>query len=484
MKSSRSQNRRTRVLPTTITSALILLCAGWFAAAGLFAQEPRRDQLLNGLRVVMLPRPGDANVLIKLRVHDGSAFDLAGKDGLMQTLADAMFDQQTRNYVTEELGGRLDVVTDYDSVNITLAGKATDFDRLLELARNAVMNVQLTPEAVERVRAARIKALRDRKQTDAERADAAVAARLFGTYPYGRTITGTPESVARIERADLMIERDRFLNPDNTTLVIMGGFDSKAAMRTLRESFGGWVKSGRTVPATFRQPDPPDPRTLVVNEPGQTGVELRLAVRGLARTDRDAPAALVLASVVRARWLAAMPELGDRAAFVRHDAYSAGGIFRMGASLRTSAEASKALEAARSILRDLSTNAPTAAELDSAKREVAAALSQSTQGDEGRATSLLDEQTYNSTAATADGMIRAANDLSPAEAQRVAARLFLNTPTATVAVGDAAQLRAELARAGGVEVAGEAASNPQPQQPKPQQQQKPQQQPALQLKRP
>src|SRR5579885_2122963 len=435
MKSSRSQKSCARELPRRVTSALILLCVCWFAAANLSAQEPRRDQLLNGLRVLMLPRPGDANVLIKLRVHDGSAFDLAGKEGLMQTLADAMFDQQIRNYVTEELGGRLDVATDYDSINITLAGKAADFDRLLELARNAVMNVQLTPEAVER------------------------------------------------ERADRMTMRERFLNPDNTTLVIAGGFDPKAVTRTLRESFGGWVKSGHTVPATFRQPDQPDPRTLVVNEPGQTGVELRLAVRGLARTDRDAPAALVLAAVVRARWLAGLPELKDRAAFVRHDAYGAGGIFVMGASLRTPAEASKALEAARSVLRDLSTSAPTAAELDAAKRDVTASLSQSTQGDEGRATSLLDEQTYNSTAATAEGMLRAANDLTPIEAQRVAARLFLNTPTATVAVGDAAQLRTELASAGGVEVAGEAASAPAP-QPKPQQQQKPQQQAALQLKRP
>src|SRR5579885_3103754 len=483
MKSSRSQKSCARELPRRVTSALILLCVCWFAAANLSAQEPRRDQLLNGLRVLMLPRPGDANVLIKLRVHDGSAFDLAGKEGLMQTLADAMFDQQIRNYVTEELGGRLDVATDYDSINITLAGKAADFDRLLELARNAVMNVQLTPEAVERVRGERLRALRERKQTDAERADAAVAARLFGSHPYGRAVGGTPESVARIERADLMTMRERFLNPDNTTLVIAGGFDPKAVTRTLRESFGGWVKIGHTVPATFRQPDQPDPRTLVVNEPGQTGVELRLAVRGLARTDRDAPAALVLAAVVRARWLAGLPELKDRAAFVRHDASGAGGIFVMGASLRTPAEASKALEAARSVLRDLSTSAPTAAELDAAKRDVTASLSQSTQGDEGRATSLLDEQTYNSTAATAEGMLRAANDLTPIEAQRVAARLFLNTPTATVAVGDAAQLRTELASAGGVEVAGEAASAPAP-QPKPQQQQKPQQQPALQLKRP
>src|SRR5437588_11261645 len=196
MKSLRSQKRRLRGLPLQVLTALILLCAGWFAAAGQATFEPRREQLLNGLRILLLSRPGDQSVLIKLRVHDGSAFDLANKEGLMSTLADAMFDQQARNYVNEELGGRLEVTTDDDAINITLAGKASDFDRLLELARNAVLNTQLTPEAVERVRAERVKALRAATPTPAETADRAVAARLFGAHPYRRTMTGTPETVA------------------------------------------------------------------------------------------------------------------------------------------------------------------------------------------------------------------------------------------------------------------------------------------------
>ena len=130
-------------------------------------------------------------------------------------------------------------------------------------------------------------------------------------------------------------------------------------------------------------------------------------------------------------------------------------------------------------MRDLSTNAPTAAELDSAKRAVAAALNQGAQNIEALAASWLDEHSYNSGAATAAGMARAAGELTTGEAQRVAARLFLHTPVATVAVGDAAQLRTELARAGAVVVSGEEeVARPVPVPPA-----KPQQ-PVLQLKRP
>ncbi|MFL6257728.1 MAG: M16 family metallopeptidase [Pyrinomonadaceae bacterium] len=478
MKSSKSLKSGRSLLPLRALTALVLLCAGWVAAPAQSTPEPRREQLLNGLRILLWSRPADQNVLIKLRVHSGAAFDLAGKEGLMALLTDAMFDQQTRDYVTEELGGRIEVTLGYDTIDITLAGRATDFDRLLELARNAVTNPQLTPEVFERVRAARLKSLRETPPTAAEAADRAAAARLFGTYPYGRVKSGTPDALARAQRTDLLLLRERFLNPDNTTLVIAGGFEPKRVMRSMRESFGGWRKSDRAIPATFRLPDPPDERTLIVNQTNAAGVELRLALRGFARTDIDSPAAQVIAHVARERWLAAMPELKERSPFARHDAYRENGIFRMGATLKSPAEAAKALEAARKVLNDLSTTAPTAAELEAAKHATVAALGADASSDEAIAVAWLDEHTYKTAAAAARELARAAQALSPGEAQRVAARLFLHTPVATVALGDATQLRTELAHVGAVEVFGEAAAKP------PQPQPTPKQPPTLQLKRP
>lgn len=472
MKSSRSQRPPRRATPTAALAALLLLCAGLVNASAQTPPQPRRERLLNGLRILLLPRPGDQTVLIKLRVHDGSAFDLANKEGMMAVLTDAMFDQQTRDYVTEELGGRLEVRAGYDAVNVTLAGKSADFNRLLELARAAMMNLQLTPESVTRLRDARIRALRDATPDGAALADRDAVARLYGTHPYGRAVSGTPESVARIERVDLLVMRDRFFTPDNTTLVIAGDFDAKEVMRTMRQSFGSWRKSDAPVPPTFRLPDPPDARTLVVNRPGAGRVELRLAFRGLAATDHDAPAFALLSLIVAERWL------GNVGGEVRPESYRTGGLFLMSENFSTPAEAAKALEAARAVLNDLSSNGPKAAEVEAAKRKYAAFVSDRLKDAEAWSDVWLDEHTYESAAATLPEMARAASALTPADLQRVAARLFQHTPVAVVAEGDAAQLRAEFARAGGVEVFGEAAEKPPAAEPR-----KPQQ-PGLQLKRP
>jgi zinc protease len=457
------------------------------AAVGGFAQTapaPRRDQLLNGLRILTVSRPGDPQLLLRLRLHSGAAFDLAGKEGLMALLGDALFDAQTREYVSEELGGRLEVSTGYDSIDVTLAGRAQDFDRMLELLRNAVVNTQLSPAAIAALRDARLKSLGEQK-TPAARADHAVAARLFNVHPYGRSAVGTPESVARVERADLMLIRERFLNPNNATLVVVGGVEHLRVMNALRQSVGGWRKSDRLVPETFRRPEPSDARVLVVGEPDASGgVEVRLAVRGLARNDRDRPAAQVLAHLVRERWAAAFPEIKERAR-VRHEAHRDGGLFVLSASTRTAAEAAKALESARAVLDALAATQPTPAEFDAARRAYADSLSASQQSPEGWAASWLDEQSYKTPSVTAAETARTVNMLTPAETQRVAARLFQHTPTASVAVGDAASLRTELARLGGVEVFGETAAGQLNQPaPPPQTAPTPAGQPALRLKRP
>src|SRR5207302_5178577 len=105
--------------------------------------EPVREQLLNGLTILFWER-SDANVLLKLRVHSGAAFDLAGKSGTMALLAEAMFPESTtREYVVEQLGGRLELSTSYDAIDVSISGKSSELERMVELLRNAIINLNL-----------------------------------------------------------------------------------------------------------------------------------------------------------------------------------------------------------------------------------------------------------------------------------------------------------------------------------------------------
>src|SRR5688572_29987487 len=176
-----------------ITSALTLLLCFLLVAQPARAQnspqtspssnEPEREQLLNGLRLLIWPKPGSSEVLLKLRINSGAAFDLSGKSGQMAMLGDLLFpDPNTVEFFTEEMEGKLEVAVTYDSTTITMAGKVNEFEPIIEVLRNALLATQLTPEVIARMREAKIKSLRDTAVVPSMVADRAIAARLFGDF--------------------------------------------------------------------------------------------------------------------------------------------------------------------------------------------------------------------------------------------------------------------------------------------------------------
>lgn len=402
--------------------------------------------LLNGLRILYWPQPGNPNVLLKLRIHSGAAFDLNERAGMMALLADALFpDPATREYMAEELGGRLEVTTTHDAIDITLFGKSNGLERMVDFLRGAVMTTQLGVESVATVRTARVKLLSEKPATVADAADQAIATRVLGTFPYARPATGTAASVAKVERADLLLARERFLNADNATLAVLGGVEKPRMMRALRQLLGPWGKSDRTIPATFRQPGAPDRRVLVVDSPGATNAEVRLAIRGLARGDSDAHAADVLALIIRDRWKTAVPDLSQVS--VRNDAHLLPGIFVLSASAPTG-NAAKATTAVQDVIKSLIQAGPTAQELESARTAVLNQMSTEFSQPETMTARWLDVDTFKSTRpSTVATLIRS---LTPMDIQRLTARLFKDLAMATVVVGNSEQLKATFT--GNVEI--------------------------------
>jgi predicted Zn-dependent peptidase len=410
--------------------------------------EPLREQLLNGLTVLFWQRQGDPNVLIKLRVESGAAFDLAGKGGTMALLGDVLFpDPVTREYVSEQLGGRLDVSTNHDAIDVTISGRAGELERIVDFLRGALVTPQITAENVIKVRESRLKQLSERAASASETADQEVAVRLFGAYPYGHPPIGTVASVSRIDRPDLMFARERFLNANDATMVVIGGVDKLRLMRALRQLLGPWQKGTHTVPATFRRPNPTDSRVLIIDHPGATTAEFRLAVRGLARSDRDAEAASLLALIVRDRLRASSNDLATP--FARHEAHDLPGMFVLGASA-PSASASKALLGAQDVLKSLAQTGPTALEFERARNEMLVELSRQRSPEdliEVTADNWLSMEIYK-LMPPADQI----RNLSLADVQRVTGRLFKDVAPATIVVGNADQLKSNFG--GNIEVRG------------------------------
>ena len=114
--------------------------------------------------------------------------------------------------------------------------------------------------------------------------------------------------------------------------------------------------------------------------------------------------------------------------------------------------AAQTLEAARTLLLTLAAAQVSTAEHERARRDALSALNERRGQPDALVNNWLDAALQHSTLAEEETIL---NALTAADVQRVTARLFNEAKLASVVVGDAAQLRNELARlSGGIEVSG------------------------------
>jgi predicted Zn-dependent peptidase len=420
----------------TTFACLLLLAAIVSPAQTPDLAAPRQEKLLNGMKLLVWNQPAAEKMTVKIRLHSGSAFDPQGKEGVMRLLSDVLFPNESiREFFVEDLNGNLEVVSNYDYIQINASGSGDKFLTILETLATALTNPQINKETTERVRQNLLAQVRELEKDPAYVADRAVAKRLFGTFPYGRPAAGTAESLAKIDFADLLLAKERFLTSDNATVAVSGNVKPDFALRAAKRLFGGWIKADKKVPATFAQPEAPSSGLPVIDSPAAGSSEFRLALRGPARGDRDYYASSALAKILQNRFRAREGQNG----FVRQNAHLLPGSYVFGVSGWNAGSLKKegntvAVPAVDGYQNDILKTAVTAVEFEKAKAEVAAELAKTDAVD-----LWLDAETYRLTNVKAD--LQAAQTLAIGDVERVLERLR-KEPAATILVFAGANVNA------------------------------------------
>lgn len=368
---------------------------------------PRQEKLLNGLKVIMWSDPSAADVRVSVRIHSGSAFDPQGKEGVMKLVAENLFPTaESRDFFSEDLGGSFELVSNYDYIQVNASARSSEFLTLMESLSQAVSTPTIDKETTNSLKRSLTERLTELAKDPSYVAEQAAAKRLFGTFPYGRPQMGSIESLERIDFADLLFAKERFLTADNATVAITGNFNGDLGFRAARRYLGSWLKSDKKVPSTFKQPDDPETKPLEISMETDTG-RAAFALRGLARSDPDFAASMVLEKILRTR-AAAGPGLN-----VRHEARMLPGVVVIAGT------GSSAFPFA------LFSERITDIEFTRARGEAASDFAKRPLSDQW-----LDADTYRTTVA---GDTAAFQKLTLADVQRVADRLARN-PIASVVI--------------------------------------------------
>jgi hypothetical protein len=269
---------------------------------GLAQQSPAPSEtsLLNGLKVLVF-RNSDPVVSVTLRIHAGSSFDLIGKDGTMRLLTEVLLPtEELRSFLAEDFGREFRLSVNYDFIEIETGAPNDKILSLLETMAARVTNPEITRETTEAAK--RIAGRTHGIDLDAQ-INQVVASRFLGNYPHGRAVNGSAESFARIDFADIAQARNRFLSPDNATLVISGDVDPGLMSRATRRLFGSWTRADQKPRWSFANPSDQSSTAEQLEFAGLSDGEfaVRMAVRNFTREDQRFEAYRLLIPILKDR---------------------------------------------------------------------------------------------------------------------------------------------------------------------------------------
>jgi zinc protease len=416
---------------------------------------PEETTLANGLRVVVVEQSRLPLVSFRLALRAGDAFDPPEMSGLADMLTSMLVEgtqSRTSRQIAEEvarLGATLNAAASSDYTTVAASALASFADGVLELLADVALRPSFPENELALAKANAQQNLIAQRAQPSFLASEAVARVIFGEHPYS-VVSPTPESIEATTRDALLAEHRAKFVPNNAILFVVGDVRRADALARAEELFGGW-RPGEVSEPEFPAPPARDARVAyLVNRPGSAQTNIVVANPSIRRTDPDYFPLLVMNTVLGGTASARLfmnlrEEKGyTYGAYTQLDARRYAGSFRATTEVRNAVTGSSLKEIFYELERiraeDVSDK-----ELTDAKTYLTGTFPIRLETQEGLVDQLVQIrmnslpadylQTYR------DNIQRVTKD----EVRRVAARYVTPDRAAIVVVGDAAEIREQVA---------------------------------------
>jgi zinc protease len=361
--------------------------------------EAHETTLPNGLRLVVVPRPGVPLIELRLRVPFAARTALAAGEHTARgavlsgavLLGTSAHDQTAIAQLLQSHGAELSISTDPDRLLFATTmlpdGRGPGRGRRAPLRTDATYPDDQVEGERDRV-AERIAIARSQPGVIAR---TALAARRYGDHPYAIQLPDD-HLVGAVDGGALReLHRERVL-PAGSSLVLVGDLDPRAARDVVAGALAAWSATGQAVEA----PPAPVLRTTgiqIVERPGAVQSNLRLGGPAPGRTDPDLPA-VRLANMIFGGYFSSrlVENIRERRGYTYSphssvDHQAAGSSFIVEADVATEVTGPALLETWYELGR-MALTAVTEAELDGARRYILGSMALSTATHAGLASTL------------------------------------------------------------------------------------------------
>lgn len=200
-------------------------------------------QLSNGIRLVHQHLPREV-IHCGLLIGAGSRDELRDEHGLAHFLEHCLF-KGTRRRKTfhilsrlDAVGGELNAFTAKEETWVHASFLKNHLERAIELMADITFNATFPSHEIEKEKAVVVDEINSYLDSPADMVFEEFDSLFFGNHGLGRSILGTPSSLASFGTQDLQRFRNRILHPDHLVFACTGAADPEELRRMLEKYFG------------------------------------------------------------------------------------------------------------------------------------------------------------------------------------------------------------------------------------------------------
>jgi zinc protease len=254
---------------------------------------PQEFTLANGLKVYLVEEHALPVLSAEVVSRAGSVNDPTDKSGAATLTSEVMSDGTASRDLTqlandeERIGTRVDTGAGMESGTESMDMLTSHLAEGMTLLADVAEHPGFRTEDVERRRKQRL--VRIAQETDNVQSMAMrVGPKLvFGDEAYGRSGTGTAESVGAITQADLSAFYAAHYGPGDSALIMSGDVTRAQAESLAREYFGKWTEKTEGAPAIPAAPALQPTHVVIIDKPGAPQTALQAFGVGVSANSPD-----------------------------------------------------------------------------------------------------------------------------------------------------------------------------------------------------
>ncbi|MFZ0640329.1 MAG: pitrilysin family protein [Candidatus Acidiferrales bacterium] len=250
--------------------------------------------LSNGLRVFVVADHRQPAVAVRLVLMSaGATNDPAGMPGIASMTA-GMLTQGTETRSAQQfaqaidfVGGHIAASASDDDTDASVNVVSRDLDLGINMLSDAVLHPAFSQEELARQKQQALSSLSVGYSDPAYLATAVFDRTVFGESPYGMPSDGTPETVSKIARDDLVKFHDSNYAPNEALLAFAGDVTPERAFALAEKYFGSWEKKELPAAEPAAPPQTQGLRFIVIDKPDAVQTQIRVGNLGIRRDDPD-----------------------------------------------------------------------------------------------------------------------------------------------------------------------------------------------------